>query len=102
MADVQTIADLLKDMVCAMVDRPEEVRIGVVEGRHSCVLELSVAQEDLAKVIGRRGAHASALRTIVMAAGGKAGKRCMLEIIEDGRNGGARRSEASWTIQALL
>ena len=85
MAEDVPLSKLLHSMVSAMVDRPEEVRIDSVEGQHSCVLELTVAQEDLAKVIGRRGAHASALRTIVMAAGGKLGKRCVLEIIEQGR-----------------
>jgi predicted RNA-binding protein YlqC (UPF0109 family) len=79
-----SISELLEAMVRAMVDRPEAVRVHMVEGNHSCVLELNVAPEDVAKVIGRRGAHASALRTIVMAAGGKVRKRCILEIVEDG------------------
>ena len=86
MAADLTVRELLEAMVKAMVDSPEEVTVNEVEGQHSCVLELSVSPSDLGKIIGRRGAHASALRTIVMAAGGKMKKRCILEIIEDHGN----------------
>jgi len=46
------------------------------------VLELRVAKEDLGKVIGKGGSHASAIRTILAAASGKDRKRYVLEIIE--------------------
>jgi len=46
------------------------------------VLELRVAKEDLGKVIGKGGAHASAIRTLMAAASGKEKKRYILEIIE--------------------
>jgi uncharacterized protein len=46
------------------------------------VIELNVAKEDLGKVIGKGGAHASAIRTILAAASGKENKRYILEIIE--------------------
>jgi len=75
--------ELVETIVKAMVDRPEEVEVVEVSGQHSCVIELKVAQEDIGKVIGRRGAHAKALRTIITAAGGKQKKRLVLEIIED-------------------
>jgi len=85
MAAEPSLKELLMAMVQSMVDRPEEVRVNEVEGQHSCVLELEVAPQDVAKVIGRRGAHAQALRTIIMAAGGKRRKRCILEIVEEPR-----------------
>jgi hypothetical protein len=46
-------------------------------------LELRVAREDLGKVIGKGGAHASAIRTLMTAASGKEKKRYILEILED-------------------
>ncbi|MEE2829742.1 MAG: KH domain-containing protein [Myxococcota bacterium] len=75
--------ELIEMMVKALVDYPEEVRVTEVEGQHSSVIELQVAQDDIGKVIGKRGAHAQALRTIVSAAGGKRKRRYVLEIIED-------------------
>jgi uncharacterized protein len=74
--------ELVEMIVKAMVDRPEAVEVFEVTGQHSCIIELKVAQEDIGKVIGKRGAHAQALRTIIMAAGGKLKKRYVLEIIE--------------------
>lgn len=73
---------LLEALVHALVDKPEEVEIKEVIGDHAHVLELRVAKEDLGKVIGKGGAHASAIRTIMAAASGKEKKRYILEIIE--------------------
>lgn len=70
-------------MVKSLVDKPDEVVVTEVEGRHSAVIELVVAREDIGKVIGKKGAHAHALRTIISAAGGKRKKRYILEIIEE-------------------
>ena len=75
--------ELLEMIVKALVDFPDEVEVHEVVGQHSSVIELYVAKEDVGKVIGKKGAHAQALRTIVSAAGGKRKKRYVLEIIED-------------------
>ena len=74
--------DLVIAIVQALVDKPEEVEIKEVIGQHAHVLELRVAKEDLGKVIGKGGAHASAMRAIMAAASGKEKKRYILEIIE--------------------
>ena len=73
---------LIEDIVRSLVDQPEEVQIQEVIGEHAHVLELRVAKEDLGKVIGKSGAHASAMRTLMAAASGKEKKRYILEIIE--------------------
>jgi len=73
---------LIEDIVKALVDKPDEVRINEVLGEHAHVLELTVAKDDLGKVIGKGGAHASAIRTLMAAASGKEKKRYILEIIE--------------------
>lgn len=74
--------ELIENIVKALVDKPEQVRINEVRGDHAHVLELTVAKDDLGKVIGKGGAHASAIRTIMAAASGKEKKRYILEIIE--------------------
>ena len=79
----EAMKQLIEDIVKALVDRPEEVQIKEVVGDHAHVLELQVAKEDLGKVIGKGGAHASAIRTLMAAASGKEKKRYILEIIED-------------------
>jgi predicted RNA-binding protein YlqC (UPF0109 family) len=73
---------LIEDIVRSLVDKPDDVQIKEVVGEHAHVLELRVAKEDLGKVIGKGGAHASAIRTLMAAASGKDKKRYILEIIE--------------------
>jgi len=82
-AEEIAVKELVEMMVKALVDRPEDVEVTEVEGTHSSVIELKVAKEDIGKVIGKKGAHAQALRTIIAAAGGKRKKRYVLEILED-------------------
>ena len=76
------VKQLIEDIVRTLVDRPEDVQIKEVIGEHAHVLELQVAKEDLGKVIGKGGAHATAIRTLMSAASGKEKKRYILEIIE--------------------
>jgi predicted RNA-binding protein YlqC (UPF0109 family) len=66
----------------ALVDQPDQVKVTEIEGGQTVILELSVAKSDMGKVIGKKGRNALALRTILSAAGGKARKRYVLEIVE--------------------
>ena len=74
--------DFLTQIVQALVDNPEQVQINAIEGSQTTVLELRVAKDDMGKVIGKHGRTANAIRTLLNAASGKAGKRYMLEITE--------------------
>jgi predicted RNA-binding protein YlqC (UPF0109 family) len=74
--------DLISYIAQALVDHPEQVSVSEIEGNQTSVLELSVAKEDLGKVIGKQGRTARAMRTILSAASAKIKKRTVLEIIE--------------------
>jgi predicted RNA-binding protein YlqC (UPF0109 family) len=76
------LKELILYIAKALVDRPEAVEVGEVEGEQTSVLELKVAKEDLGKVIGKQGRTARAMRTILSAASTKLRKRAVLEIIE--------------------
>ena len=52
------------------------------DDERTIVLELSVAEEDLGKVIGRQGRTAKALRSVIKAGGVKDGKRILVEIVD--------------------
>jgi uncharacterized protein len=73
---------LLEQVTKALVDAPDEVSVSQVEEEGETVLELTVAESDLGKVIGKSGRTARALRTLLSAAGIKAHKRYVLEILE--------------------
>ncbi len=74
--------DLVVHIAQALVDNPERVSINVLEGSQATVLELTVAKEDLGKIIGKQGRTARAIRTILGAASAKQKKRAVLEIVE--------------------
>ena len=73
---------LVEQMAKALVDRPEEVSVSVVDGERTAVFELRVAKSDIGKVIGKQGNTARAMRTLLSATGTKLGKRYVLEILE--------------------
>ena len=74
--------DLIEYIAKALVDHPEQVRVSEIEGEKISVIELSVAKEDLGKVIGKQGRTAKAIRTILGATSAKLKKHYVLEIIE--------------------
>jgi predicted RNA-binding protein YlqC (UPF0109 family) len=74
--------DLVIRIAQALVDHPEQVRVSEVVGDQTTVLELTVAKEDVGKVIGKEGRNAGAIRTVLTAAAAKTKKRVVLEIIE--------------------
>ena len=74
--------DLISVIVKAIVDQPDEVMVTEIVGDHTTVLEVTVAKNDMGKVIGKQGRNAQAIRTILSAAAGKARKRYVLEIVE--------------------
>jgi len=81
MADMKTI---LSDMVCAIVEYPDQVVITEEMRGNELVLTLNVAPSDMGKVIGRQGKIAKALRTLVRAGSQKDGKKYNVEIKERG------------------
>ena len=74
--------DLIKEIVKALVDQPDQVSVAEIVGENTNVVELRVAKWDLGKVIGKQGRTAMAIRTILSAAAGKTRRRYILEIVE--------------------
>jgi predicted RNA-binding protein YlqC (UPF0109 family) len=75
--------DLLVYLARALVERPDEVRVEEYEEDDgTLVLELSVADDDYGKVIGRGGRTAQAIRTVVKAAAVKDNRRVLIDIVE--------------------
>ncbi len=74
--------DLLIQIVKVLVDNPEQVQVNEIESTQAVLLELRVVKSDMGKIIGKQGKTVNAIRTLLNAASGKIGKRCMLEIVE--------------------
>jgi predicted RNA-binding protein YlqC (UPF0109 family) len=77
------VRELLVYLAQQLVDEPAKVEVEEFEEDDgTLVLELSVADDDYGKVIGRGGRTAQALRTLVKAAAVKDNRRVLLDIVE--------------------
>ncbi len=75
--------ELLEFLAKALVDSPDRVRVEEFEEDDgTLVLELSVADDDYGKIIGRGGRTAQALRTLIKAAAVKDNRRVLVDIVE--------------------
>jgi predicted RNA-binding protein YlqC (UPF0109 family) len=78
------VKELVELIAKSLVDNPDKVQVSQLNGEQSSIIELSVAPDDVGKVIGKQGRNAQAIRLILGAAGMKQKKRFNLEIIEKG------------------
>ncbi|HEX7170194.1 MAG TPA: KH domain-containing protein [Rubrobacter sp.] len=75
-----TLENLLLVLARSLVDEPEKVEVSGTETDSRVDLELSVADGDMGRVIGRQGRTIRAIRTVVKAASVKLGKRVTVEV----------------------
>ena len=73
--------ELVRIIATSLVDHPEQVQVTERETEKALVIELSVAPEDMGKVIGKQGRIAKSIRTVVKAAATKDDKKVVVDII---------------------
>jgi len=75
--------EFIEQAIKLLVDKPDEVKIDIVETEQRLIFELTVGEGDYGKVIGKQGRNISALRTLVFAINAKeGGKRARLDVID--------------------
>lgn len=74
--------ELVEFVAKHLVDKPDEVVVEEVETQRGIVVELTVAEGDIGKVIGKEGRTAQAIRTLLQAGSTKGNKRIQLDIVE--------------------
>lgn len=79
-------------IVKSLVSNPDAVQIERRIDEKGVLLELTVDPEDLGRVIGKRGATAQSLRTLLRALGTKNDARYNLKIVDNGEPGAGRSS----------
>jgi len=72
---------LVEVIAKSLVDNPDQVKVKETLGETTIIIELSVAPEDMGKVIGKQGRIAKAIRTVVKSAAVKTDKKVIVEII---------------------
>ena len=98
---MQKDQEFLEYVIKALVDNPDQVKVSRTVDEMGVLLTLDVHAEDMGKIIGRDGATAKALRTLLRVVGMKNNARVNLKINEP--EGAARPSEkASKTLDEAM
>lgn len=75
--------DLVEYLARSLVGEPDEVSVeSYDEDDGSTVYELSVAEDDVGKIIGRGGRTVNALRCVLRACAAKQGRRLLLDVVD--------------------
>jgi uncharacterized protein len=78
----RSMTELLEFLVKALVEEPDEVEVEELEEEGDLVYEISVADGDLGRVIGKGGRVANAIRTIAKAAAVRIDRRVIVDILD--------------------
>jgi hypothetical protein len=76
------MTELLEFLVKALVEDPEAVVVEELEEDGDLIYEISVAEGDLGRVIGKGGRVANAIRTIAKAAAVRIDRRVIVDILD--------------------
>ena len=88
----RTPEETVKEIIYMLVDDKEAVNISTTITPHTAVFDISVADKDVGKVLGKRGSHADALRVLIGAIYGKSGRKLHLQIVDPRRRGNNHRA----------
>jgi predicted RNA-binding protein YlqC (UPF0109 family) len=76
------MAELLEFLVRALVEDPDAVEVEELEEDGDLIYEISVAEGDLGRVIGKGGRVANAIRTVAKAAAVRLDRRVVVDILD--------------------
>ena len=74
--------DLIEFLARALVEDPSAVEVEEIEENGDLVYEITVAEDDLGRLIGRGGRVANAIRLVAKAAAVKADRRVIVDILD--------------------
>jgi predicted RNA-binding protein YlqC (UPF0109 family) len=74
--------ELAEYIARSLVDNPDEVEVREFVSGRNADLELSVAKNDMGRVIGKRGRVANSIRALLRVAAEREGKKVSLDIME--------------------
>lgn len=76
------MTELLEFLVKALVEDPDAVEVEELEEDGDLIYEISVAEGDLGRVIGKGGRVANAIRTVAKAAAVRIDRRVIVDILD--------------------
>jgi predicted RNA-binding protein YlqC (UPF0109 family) len=74
--------DLIEFIARSLVNDPSQVEVSQVQRGSSVEIRLSVAKEDMGRVIGKNGRVANSMRALLRVSAAREGRRASLDILE--------------------
>jgi uncharacterized protein len=74
--------ELIEFIAKALVEHPDDVQVTQAGGGSRVRIELSVAKDDMGRVIGKGGKVANSIRTLLRVAAEREGKQATLDVVE--------------------
>ncbi|MFN2221553.1 MAG: KH domain-containing protein [Chloroflexota bacterium] len=81
MENGSAFTDLVEYIVKSIVDNPDQVTVSQHDEGATVMIEVTVSESDMGRVIGRGGSVVTSIRSLVQVLAAKQGKRVTLEII---------------------
>ena len=72
--------ELVEYVIKALVDKPEEVSINLIEEEKTNVIEIKANSTDYGKIIGRKGRVVNSIRNLLAVTSRDSGKRWVLDV----------------------
>jgi hypothetical protein len=74
--------ELIEFIARSLVEHPEEVKVAESGGNSRVRIELTVAKDDMGRVIGKGGKVANSIRALLRVAAEREGKQAVLDVVE--------------------
>ena len=73
---------LVEYIAKSLVENPDQVEVREMQNGNRVRLELSVAKDDMGRMIGKNGRVANSIRTLLRVAAERDGKQATLDVME--------------------
>ena len=74
--------EILETIIQTLVNNKEAISINQIDGEQSVIFEVKVDESDMGRIIGKQGAIAKSIRTIMKAVAAKENKRVSVEFLD--------------------
>ena len=80
---LKSLQDFVSYVVSSLVDKPEQVTLGVAEKRDLTIIQVHCFKKDIGKIIGKSGKTITALRTLVSSAAARNRLHVTVDVMDD-------------------
>jgi predicted RNA-binding protein YlqC (UPF0109 family) len=82
MDDVEALKTFVEFICCRLVDYPNKVSVSVKEDEKVVALQITCEKTDVGKIVGKSGKTIAAIRALVSGAGGRLGRKALVEVLD--------------------